>query len=189
MNPGLFFTLLTIVGALVMLFQLRALLQSSSADYYHPFTQAVTKLTNPLVNIGPLRHLRVGSFFVAGFVVSFVIALIFWLISAVMFGFVPPLAAFICAALMVIKNFGFLILILLFAQALTSFIPATYNLSFLFGQTTEFLTKPVRSIIPPIGVIDLSVMIVMIAIYALNALMFNMMYAISPIWGGIWKML
>lgn len=191
MSPGAFYTILMFFSAFVMLFQLRAMLQSSSADYYHPFTQAVTKLTNPLVNLSFLRQLRIGSFFIAGFIVSFVIAVIFWcILTPFVIGMPIPLSfAFVCAILMVIKNFGFLVLILLFVQALTSFLPPTQGFSYLLGQVTEFLTRPVRRLIPPIGMIDLSVMIVMLAIYALNWLIVNILFSLNIFLAQIWQTL
>ena len=62
---------------------------------------------------------------------------------------------------------------LLFAQALLSWLPSTRGWSFYFSQITSFITAPVQRIIPPIGMIDISLMIVLIALFALNRLFAN----------------
>jgi YggT family protein len=43
----------------------------------------------------------------------------------------------------------------------------------MFGQLTYPIVAPVQKIIPPIGMIDISLMIVMIAIFALNRLAYS----------------
>ena len=85
------------------------------------------------------------------------------------------------AVLMTVKAFGYLVLCLLLVQALTSWLPATRGLSFTLGQLTYPLVSPVQKIIPPIGMIDISLMIIMIAIFALNRLgysWFGMLWAV-----------
>ena len=63
--------LIMFATAVVMLFELRALMQSSSIDYYHPFTQAVVKLTEPLLGRLPIRNIHFKGFYYCGFIVSF----------------------------------------------------------------------------------------------------------------------
>lgn len=170
--------------AVIMLFQLRSLLQSSSADYYHPFTQGVIRLTNPVMNILPFKNVHLGSFFVAGFIVSFVVAAAFWIIIylAAWTGQLSIIYILLIALLMTLKSFGYLLLGLLLVQAITSWLPATRNVSYLCYQITAPIVAPVQKIIPPIGMIDISLMIVMIVLFALNRLFAS--------WFGIfWMML
>ncbi|MBO6257738.1 MAG: YggT family protein [Succinivibrio sp.] len=158
--------------AVMMLFQLRALLQSSSADYYHPLTQGVIKLTGPVMNILPFKNLHLGSFFIGGFIVSFIVAAIFWIAIyfAAWTGQLGILYILFIAILMTIKTFGYLLLGLLFIQAITSWLPSTRKTSYLCYQITAPIVAPVQKIIPPIGMIDISLMIVMIVLFALNRL-------------------
>lgn len=58
--------LIMFATAVVMLFELRALMQSSSIDYYHPFTQAVVKLTEPLLGRLPFRNIHFKGFYYCG---------------------------------------------------------------------------------------------------------------------------
>ena len=53
--------ILMIVQAVMMLFMLRALMQSANSFYYHPFTQAVIKLTDPVLNLLPFKNNRVAG--------------------------------------------------------------------------------------------------------------------------------
>lgn len=186
MSPGMFWILMYLATALVMLFQFRALLQSSSADYYHPITQAVTKLTNPLVNVSLWRNMRLGSFFMAGMIVSLLLSIAIWLISAVLLVNMPIFLAFCGALILWVKSFGYLLIVLLLVQALCSWLPATRSLSYLLGQATSPITAPVQRIIPPIGMIDISLMIVLFALYALNALILKVLLAINFNLGQLW---
>lgn len=175
-GEGIFWGGLYIITAVVMLFQLRSMLQNSNAEYYHPFSQAVIKLTNPVVQRPPLRNLRLGSFNVAGFAVALALAVLFW---PLMFIFLPmPMSFLVFGGLFLfVKSLGFLIIMLLIAQALCSWIPALHPWSQVFGEATSMITYPVRRIIPPIGMIDISLMVVMLAIFALDALITNILKA------------
>ena len=91
----------------------------------------------------------------------------------------PLLYIPLAALLMLLKTTGYLIIFLLLAQALTSWLPATRGWSFLFAQINAPIVAPVQRIIPPIGMIDISLMIVLIAIYALNSLMYAVLRQID----------
>lgn len=179
MSPNTFWIVMYIVTAVVMLFQLRTLLQSSGADYYHPFSQAVTKLTNPLVNLPFWRNIRVGHFYIAGFLAALAISLIVWLLLGLTAMRMPIFYSLLAGVFLFTKALGYLVICLLLAQALCSWLPATREWSFLFAQTTAPITAPVQRIIPPIGMIDISLMVVLIAIYALNSLIYKIFAALS----------
>ena len=162
--------LIMFATAVVMLFELRALMQSSSIDYYHPFTQAVVKLTEPLLGRLPFRNIHFKGFYYCGFIVSFVIAVVFFTVLV-------SLSSFDILLILTVKSFGYLLIFLLLAQALTSWLPNTRYLSMTFAQITYPIVSPVQKLIPPIGMIDLSLMIVMIALFALNT-MFGKLFGI-----------
>ena len=168
--------LIMFATAVVMLFELRALMQSSSVDYYHPFTQAVVKLTEPLLGRLPIRNIHFKGFYYCGFIVSFVIAVVFFTVLVSLSSFDILLIA-LFSIILTIKSFGYLLIFLLLAQALTSWLPNTRYLSMTFAQITYPIVSPVQKLIPPIGMIDLSLMIVMIALFALNT-MFGKLFGI-----------
>ncbi len=158
--------------AIIMLFMLRSMMQSSGADYYNPATQAVIKLTDPVLKLLPKSKLQFGSFNIAGFVLALLFTAIFWAIFCLFF-LISWKECVTLAIIMYIKSFGYLVMFLLFAQALLSWLPSTRGWSFYFSQITSFITAPVQRIIPPIGMIDISLMIVLIALFALNRLFAN----------------
>jgi len=168
--------------ALVILFELRSLMQTSSIDYYNPATQTVIKLTEPLIKFLPFRNNSVFGFYYCGFIVAFVIAVIFWVLFSMFFGQISLTYSILLGFLMTIKSFGYLVLVLLLAQALTSWLPSTRQLSLTLGQLTYPLVAPVQKIIPPIGMIDISLMIVMLVIFGLNRLAYS-------VFGVLWAIL
>ncbi|MGN0902189.1 MAG: YggT family protein [Succinivibrio sp.] len=170
-----------LIEAFVILFELRALMQSSSADYYHPVTQAVIKLTEPVVKLLPFKNASVLGIYYCGFVVGFVIAQIcvIALFKFSLGAMVPMWLCLLLGTLMTIKCFGYLLLVLLIAQALCSWLPNTRAWSMYFSQITYPITAPVQKIIPPIGMIDISLMIVMLVIFAIDRLFYAL---VGPIW-------
>ena len=164
-----------IAQAVIMLFLLRSLLQSSSVSYYHPLAQSVAKLTDPVIRFMPFRQKHIKGFFYAGFVIALIVALIFWLVMSLYFGSGDLLAATpILGLLMTVKTFGYLLIVLLLVQALTSWLPATRGVSQLCAELTYPIVSPVQRIIPTIGMIDISLMVVLIIIYALNWLLLRL---------------
>ena len=134
MSAGAFWTLMYFATAIVMLFQFRALLQSSSADYYHPLTQAVTKMTNPLVNIPVWRNIRLGSFFMAGIIVSLLLSVVIWLFSALVLVNMPITFALCGALILCVKSFGYLLICLVISTSFM-FLAPSYTLFELFIRT------------------------------------------------------
>lgn len=157
------------VQAIIMFFQLRSLLQSSDADYYHPITQAVIKLTEPALKLLPKRGLQLGPLHLGGFICALFFTMFVWIALFLIYR-LPIREAIIFTIVMYIKTFGYLIIGLLLIQALCSWLPSTRGFSFYIGQITAIITRPVQKIIPPIGMIDISLMVVLIAIFALNRL-------------------
>lgn len=174
--------LIWVIYILVMLFELRILLQLSNADFYSPLTQTILKITNPVLNLPGISSLRFGRFHAGSLLLAFVIALIFW---ALMFGGHFGLVIII-SAMTVVKCFGYLVIALMIAQALTSWLPSTQHWSMMFGQLTSPITDPVRRIVPPIGMIDISLMIVLFLIWCLNAVLTKLFFAINIGLGQMW---
>ena len=165
--------IIMLAEAFVILFELRALMQSSNIDYYHHVTQAVVKLTEPVIKFLPFRNYNIKGFYLCGIAVAFVIALAFSAVFFTYFGhmFAPGLILTF-ALCMTLKSFGYLIL----------FLPSTRQWSYMCGLLTYPIVRPVQKIIPPIGMIDISLMIVMLAIFALNSLFLR-------IFGAVWMAL
>ena len=170
------------VKAIMMLFFMRFLIQLSNAYYFSPLVKAVVSLTNPLCNIKIFSNIKIKSVFIGPLVIAYLIDLLYFFI--VMPLFTGTLSTYIIyySILQTIKTFGLLIILLLFAQALTSWLPQTRELSATLGQITYPLVAPIQKIIPPIGMIDISLMIVLLGIFAINRLL-------GSFFGAIWYFL
>ena len=67
-----------------------------------------------------------------------------------------------------------LIFFLLIVQALTSWLHSTRSISILMYQITYPIVAPVQKVIPPIGMIDISLMIIIFVLYAVNGLCYKL---------------
>ncbi len=171
------------VEIVMVVFQLRSLIQSSHADYSGVISQTVYKMTDPVMKLLPFRNKHFHGVFYAGFLLSLILAAAFWLIVIGIFSLVNVGFSWIIllTLLMTVKCFGYLIMILLFVQALTSWLPSTRTYSMEIYRITYPLVAPIQKIIPPIGMIDLSLMVALLVLYFINSLFyswFNIAWAI-----------
>ncbi|HWV15318.1 MAG TPA: YggT family protein [Cellvibrio sp.] len=151
---------------------LRFLLQLFRADYYNPISKVVVKVTNPLLI--PLRKVVPGFFGIdfAGIVLALLVqALILQVILFILgFGFLNPLTLLAWAFLGVlglvfaIYYWGLLIVIIASWVAPYSSQPALS----LLREIIEPVMAPFRKIIPPMGGLDLSPMVVIMVLHVLK---------------------
>lgn len=160
-------------GALFLtLVVLRFLLQLFRADYYNPISKAIVKITNPLLI--PLRKLIPGFFGIdfAGIVLALAVqALILQLVCLMAgLGLINPLALLLWSALGIfalllgLYYWGILIVIIASWIAPHSSHPA---LTLLHGIIEPVMT-PFRKILPSMGGLDLSPMIVFMVLHVLK---------------------
>ncbi|MFC0336742.1 YggT family protein [Kushneria avicenniae] len=162
----------TLINLYLFVLMLRFLLHASRADYYNPISQAIVKATSPVV--GPLqRVLRpAGPIDIATLVVALVFKMAgIALICMAIFGF-PPIGLLAIAALAGVINailkiyfFAMIIMIILSWVAPQSGHPG----ALLVYQITEPIMAPVRRVIPSIGMIDLSPIVVFLLINVLDS--------------------
>lgn len=159
----------TLINIYLFLLMLRFLLQASRADYYNPLSQSVVKITQPVVGLfqgflGPVAGRFDLATLAAGFVlkVGSIIA-IFMVIGVGM----PPIAGLLIAGVAALANailkiyfFAMIVMIILSWVAPNASHPA----ALLVMQLVEPIMAPVRKVIPPLGMIDLSPIVVFIAI-------------------------
>ncbi len=163
-----------------LLFWLRFLLQASRADFYNPLSQAVVKGTDPVCR--PLRLLLkpIGTLDLASLLVAWIIGIL-GIMAIVMFTapeFVISsyvLVAGTVKAVSVLLQFYFFAIIIM---VLASFIaPGNYNpVLALIQQLLEPIMGPIRRVLPPLGPIDLSPMVVFLVIMILQNLLGQIRY-------------
>lgn len=178
---ALFFFVKTITTFYVMILLLRIWMQCVRADFYNPLAQFVVKVTQPVV--APLRRIipSIGPIDTASLVIAYCVATINIMFLFASFGMAFfDFRALYLAALFIVKAIGMLIFWLLLIRAILSWVSrGNHPAEFLLHQLTEPLMSPIRRVIPAMGGLDFSIMIIFFALYFLNQLA-------ADIFGGIW---
>ncbi|GED44042.1 YggT family protein [Cobetia marina] len=157
----------------VYILMLRFLLQLSRADFYNPVTQSVVKATNPLV--APLQGILrpLGRFDIATLAAAFIVVSLVLVAIGALFGGMLPIGFIALTALGTmldsIINIYFFALI---AMIILSWVApqANHPGAILVHQLVDPIMKPVRKVIPSIGMLDLSPIFVFIALNLIGSL-------------------
>lgn len=166
------FLVSTLFNLYLMVVILRLWLQMVQADFYNPLSQFVVKATHPIV--GPLRRIipSIGRFDTATFVLALLVAGAKIFTLALMFGgAINPLSLVIVAFFDVIKETLSLMFWVLLLRAILSWVSQGQSpIDYVLHQLTEPFLAPIRRVIPPLGGLDLSVLIAIIALQFLQLL-------------------
>ncbi|OCG01072.1 YggT family protein [Gilliamella sp. wkB112] len=171
---ALFFLGKTILTFSLYILILRLWMQRIRVNFYNPYTQFIVRITQPI--IGPLRRIipSIGKFDTATWIILYIVALIklifvlyigtinapIWSISYLFFAFA-----------VIAHEVGYLLFWLLLFRAILSWVSRGQSIADeLLSQLTEPLVAPIRRIVPPIGIIDISFMIVVFVLIFLNML-------------------
>lgn len=173
MNP--FHLLIDILFNLyLMVVILRLWLQLAQADFYNPFSQFIVKATHPIV--APMRRVipSFGSLDTATLVLALAVAGLKILVISMLFGnaSVNPLSLLILSVILVISEALSLAFWILIIQAILSWVSQGYHpIEQVMRQLTDPILAPIRKIIPPVGGLDLSVLVAIIALQFLQQAM------------------
>ena len=158
----------TVFNLYLLAVLLRFLLQLARADFYNPVSQFVVKVTNPLVK--PLRRVIPG---VMGLdLASLLLALLVQmaalaLICLMLLGGLPNLLLLliwsVIAVMAMVVNIYFIAILV--SIVLSWVAGGSYNpMVVLIHQLTEPVMAPFRKLLPPLGGLDLSPILVFLAI-------------------------
>ncbi len=157
----------------LMVVLLRLWLQLVRADFYNPFSQFIVKATNPLVL--PLRRIipSLGQLDTATLLLAYLIATAKFIVLQLVFSVSLQLGpSFILGGLLLLKEVFSLVFWVLLIRALMSWISQGRNpMEYVFQQLTEPLLAPIRRIVPPMGGLDLSVLIALVLLKFLEILL------------------
>jgi len=161
------FLVSTIIGLYIVIVVLRFLFQVVRADFYNPLSQFVLKATNPLLK--PLRRVVPGLFGldISSLVLAYLLQVLeLFLLVALKGGQFPVLLLLWAAIGQLLSLFLYIYMIAILIQAVMSWInPGSYNpMMSLVNQLTEPVLRPARKILPPFSGLDLSPLLVIIAI-------------------------
>ncbi len=165
----------TIMSLYLIVVLLRLLLQVARADFYNPISQFVVRATDPLVR--PLRRIIPGfggidlATLILALIIQFIIINLLYMLLG---GAMPnPVSAVVwsligvAAAIVKIYFFSILVAIIFSWIAPGSSHPALA----LLNQINEPVMAPVRKLLPPMGGLDLSPILVFILINVFTILL------------------
>lgn len=175
LNHTLFFIVSSLGNLFILAILLRFLLQMVRADFYNPISQAVIKITGPLLH--PVRRLIPG--FKGIDTASLLLAVVCEIILIYLLEFIardssPLSLSFSYIAIIAIYRLINLLLNIymygLIIIAIASWVaPGSHNpVLVLIHQLTDPLAQRVRRVIPPLGGLDFSLMVIVFAIMAIQ---------------------
>lgn len=179
------FLVKTLIDLYVIVLLLRIWMQWSRSDFYNPLSQFVVKITQPIV--GPLRRIvpSLGPIDSASLLLAFILTTIKYpLLLLIQSGALSlnPLNLLV-GLLSLAKSAGYLVFWIVIIRSLMSWISQGQSpIEYLLHQLTEPLMAPIRRIIPTMGGIDFSAMVVILILYLLN-------YLGMDLFPGVWFLL
>ncbi|MCT8985704.1 YggT family protein [Shewanella phaeophyticola] len=166
------FLINTLFDLYLMVVILRFWLQLAKADFYNPFSQFVVKATQPI--IAPMRRVlpSIGSIDTSSILLALIVVVLKMIVLTLIAGAsFDLLTILLFSVVSVLKNAGVLLFWMLLIRAILSWFNQGYNpVVMIMTQLTEPILAPVRKILPSMGGLDLSVLVVFIAMNFLNML-------------------
>jgi len=168
MTDVLFYITTFLLQTVTVLFIARFLLQACRVDFYNPISQGIVKVTDPVLK--PMRLALPGyrNIDFASFLAAVLAQVIFFYAIAAILQQFPgtPLQVIVNSAIRVLSfivtGFWWAILIMIIASFLA---PGSYHPALaLLQQITEPLLAPARKLIPPMGGLDFSPILVFLLI-------------------------
>ena len=153
---------------LIIFVMLRFLLAWVRADFYNPLSQAIVSVTNPV--LVPLRRVipAIGRIDTAAILLMVVLQFIEITLIQLILGRPTPWLAIFLATLFQLVRLGIWVFIAaIFIQVIMSWVsPGSRNpAASLAWSLTEPLMRPLRRLIPPIGMIDITPMIAILILF------------------------
>ncbi|STV02794.1 alanine racemase [Klebsiella pneumoniae] len=161
------FLLSTVIELYTMVVLLRVWMQWARCDFYNPFSQFVVKATQPIV--GPLRRIipAMGPIDSASLLVAFILCVIKAIVLFMVITFQPII--WISALLILLKTIGSLIFWVLLLMAIMSWVSQGRSpVEYVLMQLADPLLRPIRNLLPSMGGIDFSPMVLVLLLYVIN---------------------
>ncbi|WMY75056.1 YggT family protein [Buttiauxella selenatireducens] len=179
------FLVKTLIELYVMVLLIRIWMQWSRCDFYNPFAQFIVKITQPIV--GPLRRIipSIGPIDTSSLLVAFILTTLKYpvlLLIQVGALSLDPMNLLV-GLLSLFKSAGTLVFWVIIIRSLMSWISQGRSpIEYVLMQLTEPMMAPIRRVIPAMGGIDFSAMVVILILYALN-------YLGMDLFPGLWYLL
>ncbi len=175
MNDALVYAIQFIFSILSFLFVARFLLQACRVDFYNPISQGFIQVTDPILKplrlaVPGFRNLDIAAF-LAALVMEVLLVVILSSIVGQSFGtvFQVIVYGFLQVLLLIIRIFWWSILIVIIASFIA---PGSYHPALgLMQQITEPLMAPARKLLPPMGGLDFSPILVFLLLGVLERIL------------------
>ena len=165
----------TLFGLYMMVILLRIWLQLARADFYNPFSQFVVKATNPL--LVPLRRIIPGfaGLDVAAIILVIIVGMLKILALLLITSSPIQLLTLSIGSLMTVAKEVFSLLFwVLVIRALMSWFSQGHNpMEQVLSQLTEPMLRPIRKVVPPMGGLDLSLLLLLVGLQFINYLIID----------------
>jgi YggT family protein len=165
---ALIFLIETFSRLYMLTFLLRIMLQVARADFHNPISQFVVQITNPLVV--PARRIipSLRGFDLPTLVVLFALQAVFLVLVFALRGLVPSIGQLLWIALFeLLTQAVWAYVICIFGYVLLSWFGQAYSpIAGILSQLVNPILRPARRLLPQMGGLDLSPMIVMIFLMA-----------------------
>lgn len=157
----------TLFGLYILVVLLRFLLQLVRADFYNPISQFIVKATQP--PLGPMRRIipGFGGIDLAALVLMFLLQYAeIWLLSAIHGKAAGAVGIAILAVAELLKLTIYLFFFSIIVQVVLSWVnPHAHNpITALIYRLNEPILQPARRLLPPFSGVDLSALLVLIAL-------------------------
>ncbi len=166
-------TVIQFTGAILgFLFVLRFVMQATQVNFFNPIAQGVANFTD--VMLKPLRLVLrpIGRFDIASLVAVMLVSLAVSVSLRTLAGAAlpDPITLLTIAGANVVRDIATLYLLALFVRVIISWIaPQNPHPGIeLIVQITEPLLAPIRRVLPPMGGLDFSVMILLLVFYIIT---------------------
>ncbi len=169
-NQGLVFLVDMLLGLYILAVLLRFLFQVVRADFYNSFSQALVIITNP--TLAPLRRMIPGFYGIDMAAIVLLLILqclknfIIWLIQGVQ---PKVMALVVVSAADLLQLTLWVFIIAIFIRVILSWVSPyaarQHSAVGLLNNLTDPLMRPARRMIPPMGGLDLSPIVVFILLY------------------------
>lgn len=159
------------LGLYVVTMLVRFLMQVSRADYYNPISQAIVRITDPAIRpvrtfLPTVRGVNFATLFVAFVIQLFAVMLVMFLHGYSLF--YPIYLAWVSVGLvsLILNIYFYALIIMVIASWIAPY--SNHPALVLVHQLTEPICAPARRLLPPMGGLDFSIILVFAAIYVIN---------------------
>lgn len=182
LTDPLVFLIRTLFGLYIAVVLIRFLLQWARADFYNPISQFVVRVTAPVLR--PLRQVipGYGGLDLASLVLAWALKAVELALIAGLVGYGGSLLGALAWAIPALIELAIdLFLFAVLVRVVLSWVnPDPYNPAVaLLDRLTDPILRPAQRLLPPIGGIDLSPMLVMVGLVLLQMLLLPPLKALT----------